>query len=291
MDFADWQGFLARFFDFGNDPTPERYLDLFDPQGTVQHPGMARPLARPEIPAFISAALSTVPDFRLRPVHWCARGEAVFVEAASSGTVRGTHVTWPAMYCVNLRGDRVIRGRAHYDRAAVLSSFEPDLAGRRDEAHARALSEEVPQDSCLNGLHVDAPVIQTNLVEPYIAHWRAPRPERLLDFYCPAGCLLVPGVPNALSGDAIADYYRDRLAETHDLQLRCETWMARAGRVFFEWRMTGSIAGRSFDLGAAEHLMLDGSRIAEGISYFDTLSLRALRDPSTATRTIFDPAQ
>jgi hypothetical protein len=70
----------------------------------------------------------------------------------------------------------------------------------------------------------------------------------------PAGRLLVPSVANALSGDTIADYYRHRLVETPGLQLRCEIWMARAGPVLFEWRMTGSIAGQPFDLGAAEHL-------------------------------------
>jgi len=293
MDFVDWQGFLARFSDFGSNPTQARYLDLFDRQGTVQHPGMVRALARHEIPSFISAALSTMPDFKLRPVRWCARGEILFVEAASSGTVRLAHVTWPAIYCVNLRGDRVIRGRSYYDRAAVLSGFEPDVAERRNEAHARALSEEAAQDGLhvCNGLHADAPTIRKELVEPYIANWRAPRPERFLDFYTHAGRLLVPGVSNALSGNAIADYYRGRLDETQDLQLGCEIWMARAGQVFFEWRMAGSLAGRPFDLGAAERLTLDGSRIVEGVSYFDTLSLRTLHDPSIASRTIFDSTQ
>jgi|SRR5665213_291275 len=288
MNFVDWQGFLARFSDFGRDPTQAGYLDLFAPQGTVQHPGMARPLAHHQIPSFIAAALSAMPDFRLRPVRWCARGEVLFVEAASSGTVRGTHLTWPAMYCVDLRGDRVIRGRAYYDRAAVFSAFEPDLAERRKEAHARVLAAEAPQDSCRNGPHIDAPAIETRLVEPYIANWRAPRPERLSAFYVNGGHLLVPGVPSALSGDAITDYYRDWIAEIQNLQLHCESWMARADQVFFEWRMTGSIAGQPFDLGAAERLTLDESRLVEGVSYFDTLSLRTLRDPSIAPRTIFD---
>jgi hypothetical protein len=72
MEFVDWQGFLARFTEFGSDPTQARYLDLFDPEGTVRHPGMARALTRHEIPSFISVALSTMPDFRLRPVRYSA---------------------------------------------------------------------------------------------------------------------------------------------------------------------------------------------------------------------------
>ncbi len=120
MNDVDWEGFLARFSRFGRDPTPMRYLDLFAADGTVQHPGMPRPLGGDEIRRFISSALSAVPDFRLEPVRWCARDDTLFVEAASSGTVQRSHATWPAIYCVTLRGNRVIRGRSYYDRAAIL---------------------------------------------------------------------------------------------------------------------------------------------------------------------------
>jgi hypothetical protein len=89
MDFVDWQGFLTRFASFGSEPTPARYLDLFHRERTVQLSGMARALARHEIPSSISVALSTMPDFRLRAVRWCARGDVLFVDAASSGTFRG----------------------------------------------------------------------------------------------------------------------------------------------------------------------------------------------------------
>ena len=41
---ADWKTFLAKYTAFGRTPSVERYVDLFDPQGTVFHPGMAAPI-------------------------------------------------------------------------------------------------------------------------------------------------------------------------------------------------------------------------------------------------------
>jgi hypothetical protein len=157
------------------------------------------------------------------------------------------------------------RGHAHkYERPLITKLFSSFRPKRSEEPEPRVLAESwVPAFAGTT----------TKILEPRCVP------------------TLVPGVSNALSGDAIADYYRGRLDETQDLQLRCETWMGRAGQVFFEWRMAGSIAGRPFDLGAAERLTLDGSRIVEGVSYFDTLSLRTLHDPSIAPRTIFDSTQ
>jgi hypothetical protein len=51
------------------------------------------------------------------------------------------------------------------------------------------------------------------------------------------------------------------------------------------------MAGRPFDIGAAERLTLDGCRITESASYFDTLSLEAVRDRSVAPRTVFESAR
>ena len=284
MGTVDWKGFLARFSEFGGDPTPARYLDLFSREGTVLHPGMERPLAGDGIKAFIAAALSTMPDFRLRPVRWCARDDVLFVEAISSGTARAAHVTWPAIYCVTLCGDRAIRGRSYYDRAAVLSCLN---SGR--EGQAQVFAEHVPKDDRRNGRRLDASETKNSLIEPYIANWREPRPERFAEFYAPGGRLFVPGVPAALTVSEFADYYRARLAETPDLQRRNQVWATCSEQVFFEWRMIGSVAGRPFEVPAAERLTVDGGRIAESISYFDTLSFRAPRDPSIAQQTVFDP--
>jgi hypothetical protein len=280
MSDAGQAGFLARFSRFGRDPTPTHYLDLFAAEGTVQHPGMPRPLVGDEIGRFISTALTAVPDFRLQPVCWCARGDTLFVEAASSGTVQGAHTTWPAIYCVTLRRDRVIRGRSYYDRAAILS--------RREDRHLLGRVEAASTDASRNGDHRDLREIEAGVIEPYIDHWRDPQPERFARFYAATGCLSAPEIREPLCGDDIVRHYRTQLSEMDGMRRHCQIWAARPGLAFFEWRMAGSIAGRPFDIGAAERLSLDGCRIAASASYFDTLSLEAVHDPSAAPSTVFD---
>jgi len=283
MGKVDWKGFLARFAQFGRDPTPTRYLDLFATGGIVQHPGMPRPVAGDEIGRFISTALSAVPDFRLEPARWCARDDTLFVEAASSGTVHGAYTTWPAIYCVALRGDRVIRGRSYYDRAAVLA--------RRESGASFLPIGKAAAEASRDGEHLDLPGLQADLIEPYINNWHDPKPERFAEFYASTGRLLAPGVPRPLSGDDIVRHYRAELAGMDELRRHCETWAARSGLAFFEWRMAGAVAGRPFDIGAAERLTLDGFRITESASYFDSLALAAVRDPSITPGTVFELAQ
>ena len=68
---ADWKAFLANYTAFGRTPSVERYVDLFDPQGTVFHPGMAAPIGIKDIPTFIANVLTRLEDFQLIPMRWC----------------------------------------------------------------------------------------------------------------------------------------------------------------------------------------------------------------------------
>jgi ketosteroid isomerase-like protein len=279
MSDIDHARFLARFTEFGREPTPARYLDLFDTDGTVQHPGMPRPLAGSEIDRFIAAALDAVPDFGLEPVRWCGRDDTMFVEAECAGTVQGRRTAWPAIYCVTLRGDRVIRGRSYYDRAAVLSGCGSPIAMTTTQAPPSG------------GDRLALPEIQAGLIEPYIDAWRDPKPERLAGFYAPSGCLRETGIATPLRGEDIGRHYGATLAQIDGLRRDCKTWAAQPGLAFVAWRMTGATAGQPFDIGVAERLTLHGCNIAESVSYVDTLALAATRHPSAAPGTVFDPAR
>lgn len=267
----NWQGFLARFTRFGREPTVARYLDLFDPRGTVQHPGMERPLSGGDIAAFISAALANMPDFGLQPIQWCANAETLFIEARCSGSIGGQRVTWPAIYCLTLRGERVLRGRSYYDRAAVLSHLDPELARRRGEAHAKVLETVDPVGD--ETTEIGDSGIESRFLASYAANWCAPRSERFPEYFVSSGRLVVPGAPHALGRHEIAAYYGTHLGEIGGLSQQCEAWAFGARLLFVEWRMRGVIDGVPFELGTADRLSLDGERIAEAVSYFDTLAL------------------
>ncbi|MBX3028303.1 nuclear transport factor 2 family protein [bacterium] len=138
---TDTDRFLARFADFGRAPDPAKYEDLFDPaEGTVQHPGMVAPLRRDQVRAYMTTYLAAVPDFRFVIAQWAERDGTVFVEARNAGSPGGTPLEWGSVYCVTLRGDRVLRGCAYGDRIPLLACLLPDMT----LAQAAALGAPAP---------------------------------------------------------------------------------------------------------------------------------------------------
>ena len=89
---------------------------------------MERPITVPEIPEHIEAILKLAPDFRMTPERWRLRGTTIFVEAHNQATLRGERIQWPSVYVIDLRGDRVIRGRRYYDRRPLVSRVLPGVA-------------------------------------------------------------------------------------------------------------------------------------------------------------------
>lgn len=139
---SDVDRFLARFADFGRAPDPDKYEALFDPtDGTVLHPGMTAPLHRDQVRAYMTTYLAGVADFRFEIAAWADRDGTVFVEARNSGRPGGGELLhWGTVYCVTLRGDRVLRGRAYGDRVPLLARLMPDLT----LAQAAALGAPAP---------------------------------------------------------------------------------------------------------------------------------------------------
>lgn len=146
---TDVDRFLDRFADFGAAPDPDKYTDLFDPvDGTVLHPGMTAPLHRNQVHAYMTTYLAGVPGFHFGITHWAERAGTVFVEAHNSGRPGGGELLeWGTVYCVTLRGDRVLRGRAYGDRVPLLARLMPDVT----LAAAAALGAPAP------GLDVGGP--------------------------------------------------------------------------------------------------------------------------------------
>ena len=124
---ADVPAFLDRFRSFGAAPGVETYLPLFHPDASLYDSGMERPIGVPEIPEHIGAILNLVPDFRMTPERWRERDGTLFVEALNRATLGGTPVRWDSVYCMDLRGDRVVRGRRYYDRRPLFARLNPDV--------------------------------------------------------------------------------------------------------------------------------------------------------------------
>jgi hypothetical protein len=139
----DVDGFLERFTAFGAQPSARSYLPLFDPDATLFDSGMERPITVPEIPEHIEAILKLVPDFRMTPERWRVRDATLFVEARNQATLRDQLLHWQSVYCVDLRGDRVIRGRRYYDRRPLVSRVFPGVPSEPPFAFAMPAARDL----------------------------------------------------------------------------------------------------------------------------------------------------
>lgn len=121
----DLDGFYQRFTAWGAEATVDGYVDLFDPDATLFDSGMPEPLPASGIRALITRTLGLLEGFRFEPVRQGRGGapgavDTLYLEARNSAVLLGEPVTWPAVYCVTVRGDRVLRGRRYYDQGAIL---------------------------------------------------------------------------------------------------------------------------------------------------------------------------
>ena len=123
---TDAEKFLVRFRAFGAKPDAGAYLELFDARdGTVLHPGMRDPLHRDHVHAYMIAYLAAMPGFRFEVQRHAVAGDTIFIEATSSAAPGGQPLAWDICYCITLRGERVLAGRAYADRVPLLARLTP----------------------------------------------------------------------------------------------------------------------------------------------------------------------
>lgn len=273
----NWERFLEKFSAFGSQPSAERYLALFDPEGCVQHPGMPEPIGLDRIPDFITRALARMTEFRFTPIHWSASGNTLFVEAQNTARPNGQRIAWPSIYRVKLRGDRVLSGRAFYDRTESLAAFDPALATKVGAAHASILNGVAPRGAAAVD-RIDESEIFERILKPYAANWQHPDPERFKDFYSLGARMINPGFERPLKRDQLAEYYVGLKAGTPDLTLRLEGWACAPGLLYAEWTACGTFADRPLRLPVVDRFTLRDSLAVEGVAYFDALAMRAMAD-------------
>jgi len=276
-----WERFLEKYAAFGMAPSVERYVDLFDADATLLHPGMKSPIGRDQVAQFIERALKRLPAFRFMPIHWNFSGDTIFVEARNSAEVNGKPIAWPSIYRIVLREDRVLHGRAFCDRAEVLAHLDPSRASGGVNAHSRLLDGAMPGGASGSDRDVSAE-LHDRFVKPYAENWKNPDPARFVDFYRPQARMINPGFERPLGTAELPQYYRSLIADTPGLSLRLERWAGSPNLLFCEWTATGRIGGRQMTLSLVDRFTLDGFQAVEGVAYFDRLELLAMADPEAA---------
>jgi ketosteroid isomerase-like protein len=188
---SDASRWFELFKAFGQVPSPDSYAAVFHPDGEVADAGMAVPTPASQVREAIAHVLRLMPDLFIDMKRYRSRGDAVFVEAANSGTINGTRVVWDAVYRVHLRDGRVHRGRRFYDQATLFRALRPDMPwlpelppSRGDDV--KTYGDVVP-DAPLRlpfaaGARIETPDQKRTLAPADLAHHLAGSPFEAVDW-------------------------------------------------------------------------------------------------------------
>ena len=259
----DGERFLERFAAFGAAPGRESYLALFHPEATLQDAGMERPLTVPEIPEHIEGILALVPDFRMTPERWREREGTVFLEARNRATLAGSEMRWRSIYCVDLEGDLVIRGRRYYDRRPLFARLDPDLP-------ALSAFEPVPEES--------GPVAEPlggarEIVHAAARAWTRDDPRDWLRLFREDATLVAPVLPRPISREELRSHHRAVRAALGAPDLELLQWAGDGSLAFAELRLCAERAGVPLALDLAVRFDLAGGLVLASRVYLDTLEL------------------
>lgn len=260
---TDVERFLERFVAFGADPGVRSYLALFHPDATLQDAGMERPLTVPEIPEHIEGILKLVPDFRMTPERWRERGGTLFVEAGNRATLAGSEAHWRSVYCVDLLGDRVVRGRRYYDRRPLYARLDPSLP---------ALPRYTPLETEVSPVS-GPPGGAEPLVTAFGDAWAQAGSSPLTRLFREDGTLVGPDLPRPLGRDELGAYHAALRALFVGLRMELLAWAGDDALAFAEWRLSGELGGRPVSIAVADRFDLAGGLILAARAYFDTLEL------------------
>lgn len=104
-------------------------LDLaIDPEATIHHSGMERPIRGVEEPDYVRAIKALMPDIGLEVANWAANGDVVFIEYEMRGTLAGRSLSWTGIGRFKLRGARAIDAIGRWDNLDLLARIDPSVS-------------------------------------------------------------------------------------------------------------------------------------------------------------------
>lgn len=141
---SDAERFLQRYMEVWPSFDADRLEHAVDPEATIHHSGMERPIRGTEEPDYVRAIRSLMPDIGLEVANWAANGDVVFIEYEMAGTLAGRRLEWTGIGRFKLRGERAIDAIGRWDNLELLSHIDPDVSVT---AFAEAAAAVVAEDS------------------------------------------------------------------------------------------------------------------------------------------------
>ncbi len=124
---TDVERFVKRFTEIWADPQPERFPELFHPDGELLHSGMNRPLPASEVVGYIAGVKAAAPGVHLVPEGWAARGDVLYIDWTMHSQVAGSPVEWRGADKCTMRGDRATFIEAFFDTHPLWLKVDPSM--------------------------------------------------------------------------------------------------------------------------------------------------------------------
>ena len=127
---------VARFAASWDRPDADSLRDLMHPDTRNLIPPMTEPGDREAVVEYFRAALSRLPDMRLKIIRWAATGDAVMVEWEATASVAGQPLSWTGVDRFNVRGDRIYQGHVYWDTRELAARMTAAAQQATDGATA-----------------------------------------------------------------------------------------------------------------------------------------------------------
>jgi ketosteroid isomerase-like protein len=134
---TDAEHFVKHWVEIWNELNPDRFPELFHPEGTLFHPTMPRPITREEEPGYISGLKEAIPDLKLELTRWGETKDGVLVEWRITGTLADEPLEVVGADHFTLRGDKAVEGVAYFDTYPIWSRIDSSM--KRDQTISQLL--------------------------------------------------------------------------------------------------------------------------------------------------------
>ena len=120
--------FMERYLEVWPSFDADRLEAAVDPEATIHHSGMKRPIRGAEEPDYVRAIKALMPDIGLEVANWAANGDVVFVEYEMSGTLAGRSLRWTGIGRFKLEGERLVDAIGRWDNLDLLAQIDSNVS-------------------------------------------------------------------------------------------------------------------------------------------------------------------
>jgi predicted SnoaL-like aldol condensation-catalyzing enzyme len=125
------EDFARRFEQAWAERDPQLMQGLFHGDAVVRQPPVREPFRGDQVAEYFSQVFAGMPELRLGPVEWAARGDVVMIEWKITTPIGENLVTWRGVDRFHLRDGLATDEWVYYDSLRFWEHVDPSM--RRDD--------------------------------------------------------------------------------------------------------------------------------------------------------------